>query len=568
MQNNSFKALWAEERPWRVRLLFAALSSFAFVLTFVFFAPLDVFLHNPDQFPFLLGDVLGWQVFLSLGLFAAMALVLSLLRGKIFTLAVSLVFGLALAGYLQMNFFNPKLGELTGDAILWQDYMPTTLVNVLLWVAVVCMPLVVSYFSQKGWKRLVAFVCALIIGGQLSSVAVSLFGGQAEEQERKLSRYLSGEGLFDVSAKDNVLLFVVDRLDTRYVDDMLALEPDFLSALDGFTYYPNYTSMYSHTYPSIPQMLTGQLFGYDQKDSAYFKSAYKNGTFLRDLRKAGYGVRLFGERNYICGSATNVKGLADNVAEGSVTVNQRRALLSLLRLGMFRTMPMALKPSFWTDSATIRASAEKNRDPWEFTTDDFQLHQLLTEQKLTVKSEQSQFKYYHLYGCHAPITMNEKIQSVRLPDSKENIARQAMGCFNIIYEYIRQLKAQGLYENATIIICGDHGKVIDNSEVREPSATAFFLKPKGSAGAPMQVLGTPGSHEQFQATVLKAAGLSTKGYGESLLETPEDAQRTRTFFHELWYRTGDKAVLEYRIEGDAREMESWKLVREFPVAEE
>lgn len=47
------------------------------------------------------------------------------------------------------------------------------------------------------------------------------------------------EGLFEVSGKSNVIVFVIDTVDTQEFDCVLQQYPDVLDGYDGFTYYRN-----------------------------------------------------------------------------------------------------------------------------------------------------------------------------------------------------------------------------------------------------------------------------------------------------------------------------------------
>ncbi len=552
---------WRDQRSWRTRIFWALLLSLAFTSTFVVFGVLEAYAQNSEWFAF------GWKDFrlahalLSLGCLLGVAGFCLLLRGKFFDLALSLVLGLTLAGYAQSYFLNLNLGSLTGDAVVWTEYAAHAVLNLLLWGILIGLAAVVRYFSEKGWRRFTALACAVMIGGQLSAAVVSYSQG-AFRAGKIESRYLSEEGLLTVSAKDNVVVFLIDRLDTRFVDGMLSLNSRFLEPLDGFIRYPNYLSMYSRTFPSVTQMLTGAQFFFDSHVQEYFASAYGESTFLPDLRAAKYATRLYMPDYYAYGDVAQLNGLADNVVEGKVTVHSGAILTKLLRLSALTHAPHALKPSLWLSPSEFDSEVLVSKEPAEYLKNDPHLYQLLTQGRLTTQNETNTFTFLHLNGSHTPITMNQEARAVSgVPSVTENVWKQTMGCFQIVYEYIAQLKALGVYENATIVICGDHGSASEGRPLDVPVTTGFFLKPKGSAGTPLKTLNTQGSHKFFPATVLRAAGLDASGYGDNLLDLAEDEDIDRTYYH---IYQGDKLGV-YDVTGDAADFENWANVDTLPM---
>lgn len=60
-------------------------------------------------------------------------------------------------------------------------------------------------------------------------------------------------------------------------------------------------------------------------------------------------------------------------------------------------------------------------------------------------------------GAHSPYKID---RNANLPTTnKVNRSDQALGCLFIVSEFINQMKAADLYENATIIITADHGQI-------------------------------------------------------------------------------------------------------------
>ena len=138
----------------------------------------------------------------------------------------------------------------------------------------------------------------------------------------------------------------------------------------------------------------------------------------------------------------------------------------------------------------------------------------------------------------------------------------------MIYDYIKELKALGLYENATIIITGDHARAMDDTvDVEDARVTALFVKERGSYGAPLRTSSAPVCQENLRASIVKSAGLNTEfDYGKSFLEIGEDEEIVRKYHFEK--SNGDKdEIVKYHVVGDAKDFSNWTLYEKEVIGE-
>jgi hypothetical protein len=181
-----------------------------------------------------------------------------------------------------------------------------------------------------------------------------------------------------------------------------------------------------------------------------------------------------------------------------------------------------------------------------FVTNDFAIYEMLTAKRLKKSGESASFTFLYMHGAHDPIMMDENIQ----PSNDSTPAQQAMGAFKIIYEYIDQLKQLGLYDDATIIITGDHG-MLHGDNVERPSLVGLFVKPAGSSGAPLAISEAPVCPDELAATVMEGLLGSAEGYGRTYFDVKEGDQVTREYISDL---------KKYVITGDGRDFENWEYV--------
>ena len=112
--------LLKQDYPFRVRLMLSLLIGFAFSFTFVFFGILDIFFNNSIemQTQIQLSDVLAIASVAFFIVWAIISGILLLCPGKIFSVAACLVLGTLIAGYLQGNFLNVNVAQLTGAGVV------------------------------------------------------------------------------------------------------------------------------------------------------------------------------------------------------------------------------------------------------------------------------------------------------------------------------------------------------------------------------------------------------------------------------------------------------------------
>ncbi len=552
-------------QTWKIRLPVALAVGLAVPFTFIVFGMVDVFLNNRGVIPFPVTAILGGVLLIALAVWVCVAGGLLLLKGRLFDAAVSLVFGLLLAGYIQGNFLNLNLGLMTGVDIPWSRYTVHGMLNALIWGTIVAIPFVVRRLSVKIWRAGVQFLSWLLVGMQFMGLAVPLVTSGALHDQIE-GQYLSMADAYEVSTRDNVLVFLIDRLDAAYLEDVLDNVPDFFTPLDGFTYYSDNTSVYSRTFPSVSAMLTGQDYVFDRPRDQYLREAWREGLFVPTLREHGYTVKLYMPERYAYWDAGDLAGLADNlrVNQGDAYVKQRPAIQSFALMSAYRFSPHVLKRFFWRQTPAFNRLLVVPNEADAYDESNYAFYQGLQKNGLTTQSQTHNFAYYHLQGSHDQ-EIDENIQraDAQHPTSQR---QNLMGCFRIVFDYLDRLRALGLYDGATIAILGDHGKSMDHYNLDSPVRTAVLFKPKGSTGMPMAQSGAPTSHADFRASVLDAVGIDATGFGTPYRSIDEQAARERTYYYQVNLLEERRSYIEqFTVEGSARIFDHWHKTQEIDM---
>ena len=567
------RALWQDQRSWKIRLPLAILSAFSCVFTFVLFGPCEIYLQNMQEMPFPFLDLLPMLLLTGGGLLAALLAVLLLLRGKVFNFAVSLLFAGTLAGYLQGNFLNLDHGSLDGNAVQWTQYSAPMLWNSLAWLLVLAGVFFLLYLSRKAWTRGIELICAILIGAQITAFIVLLVNAGPERVARvgQEEAYVSREGIFEVAPENNVIVFLLDRLDNRYTDEVLELHPEWKDRLAGFTYYHDFTGSYANTRPSVAYFMTGVEHDYAVKWEEYFHRAWTRPVLplLGDIHGAGYQTRIYSDCAYVFGDARNAAGTVDNIRRARQTIHRDIMLDRMLTLSAYRYMPEALKPYFHIYSselgAAVTVEGESGSGNNLYTVDDVAFWRGYREQGLTVDpASKGVFQFYHLEGAHSPYVMDENAEPVLIGGTRNG---QIAGNMEMIFRYLDELEEMGLFDDATIIITTDHarppGTAGNVSDVCDSRVSTLMIKPSGTGrtGA-LNVSNKQVCQNNLRASIISYFGLDAAPYGRTIESIGEDEEMTRT----LWMRGESGEVKDklytFRIKGDANDFSNWELIEE------
>lgn len=566
------KIKW-DGRPTVKKILLSVLAAVTLPLTVAVFGPYEIFVNNQSEFSFALWDFLPLSLLFALLAALMIGAALVFLRGRVFLVGLSVVLWLSLMAFLQGTFLNFGMTTLAADGLEADPVLWLVVVDLLIWLAA-GVGLVFAALRMKDRQlfvslAVIAFVA--VIGIQLLNLGISALTGalnaDSEQNDfdgdgyKGVNAILTDEGMFEVSSEGNVIVIVLDRFDVYYYEQLMAYDSDFFAPLDGFTYYDNHISLYSRTYPSITYMLTGTEQNFSDDAETYFEKAYRESSFFADLKQNGYGIRLYTEAYYAYRNANVLLGIADNVtAYTDYTVSDPVGLCAnMIALSAYRYLPTACKGLIKVSSADFGKFIAYNGDLPLYVTDDAATIETFREEGITVRTDgQKRFTFLHMNGCHNPFTIDENGNRVEDGEALPAIR----GVFGMLFSYFEQLKQAGLYEDATIIITGDHARAIsDRRDVEAARVTALFVKQSGDAGTPLAYSSAPVAQENLRAEIIKSAGISTENdYGSAFSDIAEDADVVRKYCFEKTLENGTHQIVEYRVTGDANDFGNWKIV--------
>lgn len=554
--------LTKENRNYKQRFLLSIICNILFSFTFIVFGPYELYYSNTTSFDsvFSFGEL--WWIMAIIGVCYVLFLspTIALLKGKIYDYVMSIFFWCSICGYLQGNFLNGKMNILDGLNVAWNEMSQKTLLNLIVWFVLLILIFLVLYMSRTWWRNVIISLSGMVVFMQVVALVFMIITIPTSQNNDK---YLSTENIYELSEKDNIIIFVLDRFDKKVYDDIEKKEASFFERFGGFTSYENVTSLYSYTFPAIPYLLTGQGFLLEQWYTEYENEAYANSEYLKELQFADYEVEAYTNASLISSTASNV---ISNLRIEKKDVSHLGIAKGMLNLSAYRYAPMVLKPTFWCYTGDLQNMALENEKTAAYSLADDTFHRNLIQTGLHLQNEHNNYKFYHLVGAHPPYTLDEYGYSTGVTTQQ---TEQAKGSIRIVCDYLDQMKKLGIYKNATIIITADHGYDDKPSDgyLGEPNTPIFFFKAAGvDESMPYRVDNTPISQADIFATILSIIGSDVqipvdKTLTESnvIFDIPEDSDRIRNFYNVRNYDGNSfYSLLEYNVQYDANDFNNWK----------
>ena len=335
------------------RIGLAAIVSGFLSFTLCFAAPAEIVSASAGSLVVRLVDVLPVIVGMFLLVWILLAAVACLFKKRAFAVVVAVVFSVALSCYTQALFMNVGLPQADGGVVHWGDYTTITVLSAAAWIALIALSVVaVIRYPRKAQMGFCLVALALVVV-QGAGVASLFVGESGASNVAGRTMMVSEKGLLDVSAKTNVVEFVLDNYDTALLEQAVSEEPEMFDGFEGFTWFKDSAgSMIPTRYGNV-FLLTGVLPREDEPFSAFLANRYARSPYLGDIRKAGYDVGVYsdtlGEQYLSADEAIqHLYRYTSNIAPlDRDAMDVPATAASLLRCALYRDLPWLVKPLAW-----------------------------------------------------------------------------------------------------------------------------------------------------------------------------------------------------------------------------
>jgi hypothetical protein len=404
---------------------------------------------------------------------------------------------------------------------------------------------------------------AVLVGGSLvqsMGVAASARGGRGPQPESAVASAL------EWSRRGNVLILILDSLQSDVFEEVLEAEPALRERLDGFRHYRYASSSSPTTYLSLPTIHSGRPYDPGTSAAKYSEEAVREGSVLNRLARAGYRVSY----------AVGVEGCPKDVPiclETAELGRSRRGVavrnaLYLLDLGIYRVLPDGLRRVVLEDGRGVLAAAIGR----PHLVDRIEGEAVALERiasSSTVTDSPPSAKMIHSMITHHPMVLRADCSTGERRRDREGVRAQAACAFKKVGALFDRLKAEGAYDVSSILVIADHGYGLESRFVEGQDGTfrrlvgAFnpvvLVKPAGAHG-PLSTSDAPVELADLPKALCGETGCSPDE-GLRLLDDV-DVDRSRPAFsyawkHEYWDLPRIPGLKQYSIRGDLPKPESW-----------
>ena len=566
-----FQKFFDEER--RSRLAQVILLSIAIPLMLLIAIPFEIYCTNIEEFRVVLSDFIWCLILLFLGDVILNFVFFMVLPQKVYKIFYCLALALAVMLFIQSNYLNFDLHSLGGDEAELSFSVGQIIVDVLVWVIVFVGVILCSYLITNKAdivKMVVTVLSVILVATQFVAVMTACLTTKDLNRDGTTQYFGSYEpkivtmkNINTVSSNKNVIVFVVDRFDgALFAEPVIENDPTFFSKLDGFTYFNDYISLYGHTYPATASMITNIEYASERERETYFDKAYANNQTISKLNDLNYSVNIYTDPYYSFSNGGALPEYVENTvsvdASGREVKQPFLLALKFVRMGLYRCAPLPLKSLVGQESSASCSNmiSFSTLEEKEFSVDMKGIYQKLTASDFNLNEDKNVFNFIHLEGLHN-VRYDDNWEQPKGED-RGNLAFSLKNSFKIIYRYIEQMKALGVYNDATIIITGDHASPgSDFAPLDKQKLTALFVKPSGSYGTPLQINSAPVSQDNLWATIFKSENItSVQTTQKSVFDlSPSDLVERKYLWH--YSDLGVFKEQQLSIVGSGRDYNNW-----------
>lgn len=558
------------------RILPTILAAVGIPLVLCVEAPFEIYGVNLDEFLFSLSDFFPFCLLFAFLGFLTLASLLYFIPKAVYRFVYPVVVAIGFLFFLQGTYLNLGLSSLPGDNMSGDELSVASLVlNTLVWVLLLAAAIGTALLKKRDIVKIVCVILsAMVIGIQLvnlvfvalsnDQITVSKYERMQQSTSERTPKVMTGNGLTTLGEDGNVIIFIVDRFDEAYAERAYRKDPKVFGELTGFTWFQDYISMFGHTYPAVTWMLTQAPFDPAVDRLEYQNSAFQGDTPLKELHENGYRIRLYTQAMYAYSTESSLPAYVENVVPVEKpapisTGNKVKVAGNMIAMALYRCLPFVMKGLVGNISSSANDLIVMESQENAYVLDMKHVFQTVTGEDFTTEKGKV-FNFIHVDGCHS-INYNDRWETPTGSDVGDP-AVSVRTSFQIIDRYLQEMKRLGVYDNATIVITGDHSAAhSDTREVREPRLTALFAKPAHSGEQAIKISSAQVSHAEFWGTVFRSEGIDTGSrYTDSVFDIPERTDRTR---YHCWqtYMKGSLDEYLYAITGAGDDIDNWEVIR-------
>jgi len=267
------------------KLIQAILVSSCLVLYLFFYTPSDIFFKNATEFDYIYNEILLYILLISVSAIGILTLILVLLPKSLFKVVLSLMVVLTILFWLQGTVFYKDYGFLDGGEINWNKWAAWGYFESGFWIISVILAIIFASYI----KKLVSKICIVLIIVILSTFVIKYIEySPVDDREIIFNESVK----FDFSSEKNVIVIVIDEVQSDVFYEIISENHDFKEQFRGFVYYPDTITGYPFTKTSVPNILTGKYYDNSIPFPEYIEDSYLGYSIPKLLKERNYQVDI------------------------------------------------------------------------------------------------------------------------------------------------------------------------------------------------------------------------------------------------------------------------------------
>lgn len=449
----------------RPRLISAFVICFVLSFMLYFYEPITMYLNNSNDFWFNLGIIIVPIIGITLILF----FVLSLLCFFIYLISVkivkkALIFDIYLISlfigficiYIQGNFLANNLPPLDGTSIDWHSkiYLSQNIISILLFVVttIISIIFVIKMKIEKMINIIKYVALSVLVMLIVSLIVIATTNKEINKKENSI--IVTGNNINDASINKNFFIFVVDATDSITFYEEMNKDTVFKEMFNDFTYFKDTMSVYPFTRDSIPLILSGTINENETDFTTYSTTAFNNSRFLEKLSNEEYKINIYeadltwnDENAYKINNIYKYKGNKESGKIDSFIYFKEQT-----KYVLFKYLPFPLKKYSHIEKMDF-SRANKNL----YYSDNIKNYERIKKNEVN-KINDNYFQFLHIDGSHVPFDLDKNVSKIENGTYRQKV----QATLTIIYEYIKRLKDNDIFDNSVVIIMADHGYAGEN----------------------------------------------------------------------------------------------------------
>jgi len=340
--------------------------------------------------------------------------------------------------------------------------------------------------------------------------------------------------------KENVLVLLIDTFQSDVFAEVVESHDELREKFDGFTLFHNTVANAPYTLLAMMPIYSGRI--YEGGSIRGFYETAKTDSIFSDFESMGYDTALGGWFFFGKCPASRCYNRWDFTSEPVLTANISK-YIEVWDVSALRLAPTFLHGWIYNAgkgrSKALFPITDAGPSMWSV-----EVLKSLSE-GLSATADKPTLKFVHVLVTHSPIILNADCEvGAEKKITRPNYGAQALCAVSRVTQLLEAMRANGLYDNTTIVLMADHGASISGEppqrvyldQVRAHTAVnggrfnpLFSIKPKGASG-PLRTSSAPLQPSDLRATLCgMMGGCRSDLPGTNAWNVAPESERSRSF---------------------------------------